>query len=41
MVLLYKNLAKRMPGLGLKLRQAKMPESSEEYVQKTVSVAFF
>ncbi len=39
MALIYKSLARRMPGLGLKLRQAKMAEEPEEYIQKTVSVA--
>lgn len=39
MNIIYKNLASRMPGLGLKLRQARMPESPEEYVQQTINVA--
>ena len=35
MTLLYRKIARRIPGLNLKLRQAKMPDTPEYYVQKT------
>lgn len=38
-MLLYKTLARSIPGLPLKLRQAKLPDTPEYYVQKTVAAA--
>lgn len=38
---IYKQIARSFPGLKLKLRQARMPDTPEYYVQKTVFLAFF
>lgn len=40
MTFFYRKLAQSMPGLGLKLQQAKMIESPQEYIQKTFMSSF-
>ncbi|MFH1174512.1 MAG: type II secretion system F family protein [archaeon] len=40
-MLIYENIAKRIPGLKLKLLQAHMLESPEQYIKKTVMLAFY
>jgi len=39
--LLYKNISKRFKDLGLKLREARMPLSPEEYVKQTVVLSLY
>jgi pilus assembly protein TadC len=40
-MLIYRKIARKIPALGLKLRQARMPDSPEYYVKKTFFTAFY
>ncbi|MBN1645475.1 type II secretion system F family protein [Candidatus Woesearchaeota archaeon] len=40
-MLIYKKIAKSIPGLGLKLRQARLAESPDYYIQKTLFMSLF
>jgi pilus assembly protein TadC len=41
MTILYKKIAKRIPDLELKLRQARMPETEEEYIKRIFFTSFY
>jgi len=41
MTFVYKYLAQKLPGIELKLKEARMPDSDEEYVKKTLMLSLF
>ncbi|MFP4524084.1 MAG: type II secretion system F family protein [Candidatus Woesearchaeota archaeon] len=41
MNVIYRKIARRIPGLGLKLRQARLPETPEEYVKRIFFTALY